>query len=89
MLPKRNSRLLTPFVREGGKGGTLREASWDEALDRVAAGFARAIEKGKTAERSPFGLFSCSKTTNEMNFTAQKFTRVVMGSNNIDSCNRT
>jgi len=36
-----------------------------------------------------FGMFSCSKATNEMNFVAQKFTRVVMGSNNIDSCNRT
>jgi formate dehydrogenase major subunit len=36
-----------------------------------------------------FGIFSCSKSTNEMNFVAQKFARVVMGSNNIDSCNRT
>ena len=36
-----------------------------------------------------FGMFSCSKATNEMNYMAQKFTRVVMGSNNIDSCNRT
>jgi len=86
MLPKRNSRLTTPFVREGG---VLREATWNEALDRVAAGFARAIEKGRATGQSPFGLFSCSKTTNEMNYTAQKFTRSVMGSNNIDSCNRT
>ena len=36
-----------------------------------------------------FGLFSCSKSTNETNYAAQKFARVVMGSNNIDSCNRT
>jgi formate dehydrogenase (hydrogenase) len=34
-------------------------------------------------------MFSCSKTTNEMNFMAQKFTRAVMLSNNVDSCNRT
>ncbi len=86
MLPKRNSRLSTPFVREGG---VLREATWNEALERVAAGFARAIEKNSSREKSPFGLFSCSKTTNEMNYAAQKFTRAVMGSNNIDSCNRT
>ncbi len=39
--------------------------------------------------RAAFGMFSCSKTTNEMNFIAQKFARVVLGSNNIDSCNRT
>jgi formate dehydrogenase major subunit len=53
---------------------------------RVAAGFARA----RTADASTsFGIFSCSKATNEMNFLAQKFARQVMGTNNIDSCNRT
>jgi len=43
------------------------------------------------AKKGPqtFGLFSCSKTTNEMNYLAQKFARTVIGSNNIDSCNRT
>jgi formate dehydrogenase major subunit len=34
-------------------------------------------------------MFSCSKASNEVNFLAQKFARAVMGSNNIDSCNRT
>ena len=75
-------RLTQPLVRDGGR---LRPASWDEALDRAAAGFAKARALGSNG----FGMFSCSKTTNEMNFMAQKFTRVVMGSNNIDSCNRT
>jgi formate dehydrogenase (hydrogenase) len=75
-------RLTEPLVREGGR---LRPASWDEALDRAAAGFDAARREGPNA----FGMFSCSKTTNEMNFMAQKFTRVVMHSNNIDSCNRT
>jgi formate dehydrogenase major subunit len=36
-----------------------------------------------------FGMFSCSKTTNELNYIAQKFVRSVIGCNNIDSCNRT
>ena len=76
-------RLTTPLVREDGE---LRVASWDEALDRAAAGFARAREAD--AMRS-FGMFSCSKATNEMNYAAQKFVRSVMLSNNIDSCNRT
>jgi predicted molibdopterin-dependent oxidoreductase YjgC len=76
-------RLTQPLVRENG---TLRPASWDEALDRAAAGFAVARERGATKS---FGMFSCSKATNEMNYAAQKFTRAVMGSNNIDSCNRT
>ncbi len=75
-------RLTQPLVRDNGR---LRPASWDEALDRAAAGFAKARELGPNA----FGMFSCSKTTNEMNFIAQKFTRAVMGSNNVDSCNRT
>jgi predicted molibdopterin-dependent oxidoreductase YjgC len=75
-------RLTEPLVREGAK---LRPASWEEALSRAAAGFEAARNKGPQA----FGMFSCSKTTNEMNFMAQKFTRVVMHSNNIDSCNRT
>jgi formate dehydrogenase major subunit len=35
------------------------------------------------------GLFSCSKASNEMNFASQKFMRQVLGSNNVDSCNRT
>jgi predicted molibdopterin-dependent oxidoreductase YjgC len=66
-------------VRENG---SLRPATWDEALDRAAAGF-------REHSGSEFGLFSCSKATNEMNFMAQKLARVALGSNNIDSCNRT
>ena len=54
-------------------------------MERATAGFAKARTQGPNA----FGMFSCSKTTNEMNYIAQKFTRAVMGSNNVDSCNRT
>jgi predicted molibdopterin-dependent oxidoreductase YjgC len=77
-------RLRTPLVR--GDDGRLHPASWDEALDRAAEGLARARATGATRS---FGIFSCSKATNEMNFLAQKFARQVMGTNNIDSCNRT
>ena len=73
------TRLTEPMVREDG---ALRPATWDEALDRAAAGF--ASHRGDA-----FGMFSCSKATNEMNYAAQKFARAVMGSNNVDSCNRT
>jgi len=75
-------RLTEPLVRDHGR---LRPASWEEALTRAAAGFEVARQRGPQA----FGMFSCSKTTNEMNFMAQKFTRAVMHSNNVDSCNRT
>jgi formate dehydrogenase major subunit len=66
--------------------GVLRPASWDEALDRAAEGFQRNLSKrGRTAT----GIFSCSKSTNEVNFLASKFARSVFGNNNVDSCNRT
>jgi formate dehydrogenase (hydrogenase) len=78
-----NSRLTQPLIRENGGH---RPASWDEALGRVAQGFRAAIEKN---DPRTFGMFSCSKTTNELNYVAQKFVRSVIGSNNIDSCNRT
>ena len=82
---RRLPRLLEPMVRDQ-RGGALRPATWDEALDRAAAGLRRVVDAhGPQA----FGLFSCSKSTNEMNFAAQKFARTVIGSNNIDSCNRT
>ena len=75
-------RLTEPMVREDG---VLRSATWDEALGRAAAGFAAARARGPHS----FGIFSCSKASNEMNFAAQKFARQVRGTNNIDSCNRT
>jgi predicted molibdopterin-dependent oxidoreductase YjgC len=82
-LAKTLTRLTEPLVREDGR---LRPASWDEALDRAAGGFRAAVDaKGPNA----FGLFSCSKATNEMNYAAQKFARAAIGTNNIDSCNRT
>ena len=77
------ARLTQPLVRDNG---TLRPATWDEALDRAADGFRRNL-----AERGPnsLGIFSCSKSTNEVNFLAQKLARTVFGTHNIDSCNRT
>jgi formate dehydrogenase major subunit len=79
------TRIVHPLVRDA-RGAELRRATWDEALDKAAQGFRQVRD---THGGQAFGLFSCSKSTNEMNFAAQKFTRVVMGSNNLDSCNRT
>lgn len=80
---KRLPRLTTPMVRDNGR---LRPATWDEALDRAVDGFRAVLD-----HHGPdgFGMFSCSKATNEMNYAAQKFIRTAIGSNNIDSCNRT
>jgi formate dehydrogenase major subunit len=81
------ARLTHPLVRDGDRRtGTLRQATWDEAIDRAAALFRGAVDRHGP---ETFGLFSCSKATNELNFVSQKFARTVIGSNNIDSCNRT
>ena len=82
-MKRQYRRLTQPLVRDNG---VLRPASWDEALARAAGGFRAAVDGH--GPRS-FGLFSCSKATNEVNFAAQKLARAVLHSNNIDSCNRT
>ncbi|WP_329125464.1 molybdopterin oxidoreductase family protein [Streptomyces sp. NBC_01465] len=83
--PKTYARLTHPLVRDE-KGGPLRQATWDEALERAASGFRETRE---THGPDAFAMLSCARATNEMNYVAQKFTRVVMGTNNVDSCNRT
>jgi formate dehydrogenase major subunit len=86
-VPKEYVRLTTPLVRDGDRRtGTLRPATWDEALERTVAGLRAA---GEALGSGTYGIFSCSKSTNEVNFAAQKLSRTVLGSNNIDSCNRT
>jgi len=67
--PKTYTRLTHPLVRDS-RDEPFRQASWEEALDRAALG----IE----AARGAFGMFSCARATNEMNYVAQKFARVVM-----------
>jgi formate dehydrogenase major subunit len=76
-------RLTEPLVRDAG---VLRPATWDEAMARAAS-----ILRGSIDRHGPgsFGLFSCSKATNEVNYMAQKLARVAVGSNHVDSCNRT
>lgn len=79
----RLTRLTTPLVR---RDGVLQPASWDEAVTAAADGLGSV----KTAHGgNALGMFSCSKATNEVNYLAQKFARTVLGTNNIDSCNRT
>jgi predicted molibdopterin-dependent oxidoreductase YjgC len=78
-----NNRLTSPLIR---KGGELVESTWDEALEYIA---------GKLSDiKMNFGsdaisMFACARSTNESNYVTQKFMRAVLGSNNIDGCNRT
>jgi predicted molibdopterin-dependent oxidoreductase YjgC len=75
-------RLKKPLIRENGK---FREATWEEALTFVA-GKLKTI-KGEHGADS-IGVLSSARITNEENYLAQKFTRAVIGTNNIDHCAR-
>ena len=73
------SRLHTPLVRRDGQ---LVEATWDEALEVVAA---------RLAEYSgdSFAFLTSSSSTNEEHYLAQKFARTAMKSNNVDQTSNT
>lgn len=71
-------RLKTPLIR---KGGEMVEASWEEALSLVA-------EKLGQYRDGQFATIASAKCTVEDNYVLQKFTRAVMGTNNIDHCAR-
>jgi NADP-reducing hydrogenase subunit HndD len=76
-------RLRTPLIR---KHGTLREASWDEALDLVVRKMKEVI-----AQSGPDAVagVSCARSINEDSYQMQKLFRAVIGTNNIDHCART
>jgi len=71
-------RLTTPLIRRNGR---FTEATWEEALELVASQLASYKENG-------VAVISSAKATNEDNYVAQKFARVVLGTNNVDHCAR-
>jgi formate dehydrogenase major subunit len=75
-------RLTTPLLREGGE---LRPASWEEALQRIAAELGRI--KGAHGADAIAGLAS-SRATNEDCYAMQRLMRAAIGTNNIDNCSR-
>ncbi len=72
-------RLRTPLLR---KDGELRPVSWKEAVGYVAAGLTSLI--AEAGAESIAGLAS-PRLTNEDCYAFQKFFRVAIGTNNIDS----
>lgn len=77
-----SERLKTPLIRENGK---FREASWSEALGLVSENLKGIMN---TSGPDAIGVFSSARITNEENYLAQKFTRAVIGTNNMDHCAR-
>jgi len=75
-------RLTKPLIKENGE---FREATWDEALDLVAAKFRETIEK--YGPDSVAGI-SSARSHNEDSYYMQKLFRAVYKSPNIDNCAR-
>ncbi len=73
-------RLLAPLVRDR-RGTRLREASWDEAMERVASGIARLQS---VHGRDAFALYGGGGLTNEKAYLLGKFARVALGTSMID-----
>ena len=71
-------RLTVPLIR---KNDRLVPATWEEALDLVAG-------KLKGYLGDSFAFLSSAKCSNEENYLAQKFARLVMQTNNVDHCAR-
>lgn len=75
-------RLTKPLIKENGK---FKEAGWDEALDLVANKLSR-LKKDHGADS--IGVLTSARMSNEDNYMANKFTRAVLKTNNIDHCAR-
>jgi formate dehydrogenase alpha subunit len=75
-------RLTSPLVKVNGD---FQPASWEEALDQVAAEFKQIKD-----EHGPnsLAIFGSSKCTNEENYLLQRLARGVLGTNNIDNGSR-
>ncbi len=75
-------RLIKPLVKDAGQ---FREATWAEAYDLMAGKFGSL--KGEFGPDA-LAVLSSAKCTNEENYLLQKFTRGVLGTNNVDHCAR-
>ncbi len=75
-------RLKSPLIRENGR---LQTATWNEAIQITAENLKKISD---THGPDSIGVLVSAKITNEENYLAQKFTRAVIGTNNVDHCAR-
>lgn len=75
-------RLKSPMIKENGR---FREIGWDEAINIFAT---RLKEIKDRYGPDSIAVLASAKITNEENYLLQKFTRAVIGTNNIDHCAR-
>ena len=79
---KSPERLTAPLIKENGQH---REATWEEALDLVAEKLGQIKDQHGS---DSIGVLTSARVTNEENYIANKFTRAVLKTNNIDHCAR-
>ena len=75
-------RITSPMIRRNGE---WQDVGWDEVIRYISERFT-AISKQHGPDS--IGVLSSARGTNEENYVAQKFARVVLGTNNIDCCAR-
>jgi formate dehydrogenase major subunit len=91
-------RLLKPMIRKDGVPKIanemidpanpwthFRDATWEEALDRAAAGLKKIRDRDGGKALAGFGSAKC---TNEEAYLFQKLVRAGFGTNNVDHCTR-
>ena len=71
-------RLTKPLIKRDGQ---FEEVEWDEAMEFAA-------QKLFQYKGDSFAAISSARCTNEDNYALQKFTRLVMGTNNVDNSAR-
>lgn len=75
-------RVIAPMIRTNNEWHTV---SWDEAISFTANKLQQIV-----TDRGPdsVAILGSARGTNEENYLAQKFARVVIGTNNVDCCAR-
>lgn len=77
-------RLKYPLIKNK-ETGEFERATWDEALDLIAAKF---NEIKKQYGSDALAGFACSRSPNEDCYMLQKMVRCAFGTNNVDNCAR-
>ncbi len=78
-------RLRNPMLRRS-RDAAFEAVSWDEAIQYAATKLSEI--KAKYGPDSIMTTGSSRGTGNETNYVMQKFTRAVLGTNNVDNCAR-
>ncbi|HSE26153.1 MAG TPA: formate dehydrogenase subunit alpha [Pyrinomonadaceae bacterium] len=77
-----SDRITKPMIR---KGDTWQQVTWDDAISFTAKSLQRICEQHGP---DSIAVLGSARGTNEENYLAQKFARVVIGTNNVDCCAR-